>query len=96
MKNSIVMFLVFLLSIVGIPFVMMMLGLLDDDLLASLGIHTNPNYAGGALIAEFADPAHDLLQPVPEAFASAAYENALDIRSFSVTCIGDLLLLILG
>jgi hypothetical protein len=85
MKNSIVMFLVFLLSIVGIPFVMMAIGLLNDGRLASLGIHTNPNYAGGVVIAEFADPANDLLQPLPEAFVSAAYKNALDLRSFSVT-----------
>jgi len=55
-----------------------------SHLLKSLGLETSPNYNDGYVIAEFADPADDLLAPIPgnEIYKDAA--NALDIRVFSV------------
>lgn len=55
-----------------------------SHLLKSLGLETSPNFNDGYVITEFADPANDLLGPIPgnEIYKDAA--NALDIRKFSV------------
>jgi hypothetical protein len=82
MKNYIIMLLVFLLAFLGVPLVIVVVSQFTDDRLASIGLHTNPNYDGGTVIAQFADPSDDLLSPLPESFA--AHANAFDIRSFAV------------
>jgi hypothetical protein len=53
-------------------------------LLESLGMKTSPNFNDGYVIAEFVDPADDLVVPIPgnEMYKDAA--NALDIRKFAV------------
>lgn len=82
MKNNAIMLGVFLMALLSIPAVMMVTGQLTDDRLALIGLHTNPNYNGGIIIARFDDPAGDLIDPVPDAFKG--YKNAFDIRSFTV------------
>lgn len=82
-KSNLIMILSILAVCVIVPMGFIFSGKFSH-LLKSLGLRTSPNYNDGYVIAEFADPANDLLGPIPgnEIYKDAA--NALDIREFSV------------
>lgn len=77
------MILALLVVLVGVPLSFMMGGKFVDLLKAS-GMKKNPNIDDGYVIAEFTDPADDLLRAVPD---NQLYKDAalsLDIRKFSI------------
>jgi hypothetical protein len=82
-KSNLIMILSILAVCVIVPMGFIFSGKFSH-LLKSLGLETSPNFNDGYVIAEFADPADDLLAPIPgnEIYKDAA--NALDIRKFSV------------
>jgi hypothetical protein len=73
-----------LVVLVGVPTSFMM-GEKFVDLLTSTGIKKTPNIDGGYPIAEFQDPADDLLRTVPDSTFYQDSARALDILKFSVT-----------
>jgi len=73
-----------LVVLVGVPMSFMMGGKFVD-LLTSTGMKKNPNMDGGYLIAEFQDPADDLLRTIPDGTLFQDSARALDILRFSVT-----------
>jgi len=82
-KSNLIMILSILVVCVIVPMGFIFSGKFSH-LLKSLGMETSPNYNDGYVIAEFTDPANDLLAPIPgsEIYKDAA--NALDLREFSV------------
>ncbi len=73
----------FVVVAVCVPVAFMFSGRLAREMRAA-GTRLTPNLDGGAVLAEFADPAGDLLRPVPTAYAGAGLGRALDLRSFAV------------
>jgi len=82
-RQNIVMVLSLLVILVVIPAVFMS-GNLFRQFLRSAGIVISPNLTGGYLIAEFNDPAGDLLLPLPMDPAYKDARQAIDLRKFSV------------
>jgi hypothetical protein len=82
-KSNLIMILSILVVCIIVPMGFILSGKFSH-LLKSLGLKTSPNFNDGYVIAEFVDPANDLLGPIPgnEIYKDAA--NALDIRKFSV------------
>jgi hypothetical protein len=72
-----------LIVLVGVPMSFMMGGKFVD-LLTSTGMKKTPNIDGGYLIAEYQDPADDLLRTVPDNSLYQDSARALDILKFSV------------
>ncbi len=72
-----------LIVLVGVPMSFMMGGKFVD-LLTSTGMKKTPNIDGGYLIAEFQDPADDLLRTIPDNTLFQDSSRALDILRFSV------------
>jgi len=62
----------------------MVIGTALLEVLQSARIKMNPNLDDGYVIAEFSDPAHDLLREVPHGEKFSGSDKALDIRKFSV------------
>ncbi len=83
LKGTPMMLLSLVVVLVVVPMAFMNQGPFSN-FMRSAGVKLSPNINDGAVIAEFWDPANDLLRAVPEGknFKDAA--RALDIRKFSV------------
>jgi hypothetical protein len=83
LRGTPMMIIALLVVLIGVPMSFMMGGKFVD-FLKTTGMKKTPNIDGGYLIAEFPDPADDLLRTVPDGALFQDAGRALDILRFSV------------